>query len=65
MKKLILITILLTLTISCEKEENYIFCGKSPINNDDSFVKNGKCFQFGDYTWNYYKRADKEHCPCL
>lgn len=62
MKKIILILALATL--SCEKHENYKQCQET-VNGKPYFVKKGKCFELGDYVWNYYKRADKKYCSYL
>lgn len=49
---------------SCEKHENYKQCQET-VNGKPYFVKKGKCFEMGDYTWNAYKRVDNKYCSCL
>lgn len=61
---------MLALTIvaltSCQKEENYKPCGKSPIDKQEKFTKKGKCYEdVGVFTWNRFQKVDKEHCPRL
>lgn len=66
MKKVMLLALTIVALTSCQKEENYKYCGLSPIDGQKKFAKKGKCYEdVGVFTFNRFQRVDKKHCPCL